>query len=95
MSINKNLSRIISKKFAPLTIKAEKRDNDIVKWYIKISEIEFQAQSSGSIKEVLSHPYALTLWNSEQIIPLLTFLKEREKELSEYMKLWKGNNENN
>ena len=92
MSINKKLSNIISKKFAPLKVKAEKRDTGIIKWYINIADIRFEAQSSGDMKEMITRPYALTVWHD--FIPMLTFLKEREKEFSEYMQQWKGDNEN-
>lgn len=90
MNIEK-IQKAINKTYEPLKFKVRHvPDTNIVKWTTQIGGMDFQCQSSGEFEEQVHRPYSLNVWASEQFIPLLTFLKQREEELAGYMELWKG-----
>lgn len=87
--ISKRWSKKVSAIYDPLDIEIEPREDiDIWKWKTFIAGVKFECQSSGNLQEQLSHPYALQLWDSQHIIAVLTFLKEREKDLAEHIEKW-------
>lgn len=87
--ISKRWSKKVSSLYDPLEIEISPRDDcDIWKWKTTISDVVFECQSSGNLQERLTRPYALSLFESRDILPVLTFLKEREKDLAEYIEKW-------
>lgn len=89
--ISKRWSKKVSSLYDPLEIEISPRDDcDIWKWKTTISDVVFECQSSGNLQEQLTHPYALSLFESRDILPVLTFLKDHEEELSDYIKKWRN-----
>lgn len=89
--ISKRWSKKVSAIYDPLDIEIEPREDcDIWKWKTFIAGVKFECQSSGNLQEQLSRPYALQLWDSRDILPVLTFLKDHEEEFSDYIKKWRN-----
>lgn len=86
----------INERYEPLEfeIKAAEsyKESDILIWHTNIGGVNIRAQSSGNFEEQTTEPYALSIWEENEFMPVLKFLKEHEEELAEYVKNWREKN---
>ena len=83
--------KTINRKFEPLEFEIVPQDyRDIVKWKTSIGGVCFRCLSSGDFEEQTSKPFALEIWEKEQFLPMLYFLKDHEEELQEYVDRFGG-----
>lgn len=81
----------INENYYPLEFKIEtKEENNIIIWKTSIGGVNVSCQSNGSFEEQTTDPYALSIWEKEQFLPMLYFLKDHEEELQEYVDRFGG-----